>query len=269
VSEPIPRFFFSYRRADASAETGRLRDALAEALREHHPAASAEEIESAIFLDVVDITAGRDFQTMIERTLSEVTVVIAVIGPRWRGRESFWSSRIRSAEDWVRRELEVAHVLPVAILPVRVDGARPLRAADLPESLRYLLRLQTPELRNERWDDDVAAFMRDVIRASELVRKSPDAFRGQNTGHATAAGRGWRLARIIALGGALLGVVAGLAYALTSTEPPSPTETHAQAAKVPRSERLGPFVQRQQSSGALAALAPSHDSRERQPRTRP
>jgi len=159
------------------------------ALQKRHPSMDARAIEDAIFMDVHGIGAGRSFASVIEDKVRNALVVIAVIGPRWHGRGRLWRARIHQATDWVRRELELAYTLPIAILPVRVDGAQPLRAEDLPASLRYLATLQTPDLRHDRWGVDVTDFVESAIAASASVRVAPHAFVGQKNDLKPTGGR--------------------------------------------------------------------------------
>ncbi|MEP7113008.1 MAG: TIR domain-containing protein [Ilumatobacteraceae bacterium] len=66
------RVFMSYRRADDRHSIGRLHDRLCDAFG-----------EDKVFRDIDSIPAGTNFRQVILRTLNEVDVVVAVIGPNW------------------------------------------------------------------------------------------------------------------------------------------------------------------------------------------
>lgn len=66
------RVFMSYRRADDPHFVGRLHDRLCDAFGDDH-----------VFRDIDSIPVGTNFRDAILRTLDEVDVVVAVIGPRW------------------------------------------------------------------------------------------------------------------------------------------------------------------------------------------
>lgn len=150
-----PSVFISYRREDSAAHAGRLYDALAQRFG-----------RSQVFTDVYDIGAGEEFEQVIRERLSQTTVFVAVIGPRWRGPRG-WHRRPRISQpgDFVRRELEMAREARVRILPVLVADARLPKASSLPDSIRFLNGLNASELRDTRWEDDVAALARAVEAA--------------------------------------------------------------------------------------------------------
>jgi hypothetical protein len=150
-----PSVFISYRREDSAAHAGRLYDELARRFG-----------RSQVFTDVYNIGAGEEFEQVIRERLAQTTVFVAVIGPRWRGPRG-WPRRprIRQPGDFVRRELEMAREARVRILPVLVAGASLPEAKSLPDSIRFLNGLNASELRDTRWDDDVAAFARAIQAA--------------------------------------------------------------------------------------------------------
>lgn len=158
------KIFVSYRRGDSGGAT----ELLAKSLTAQFGAAS-------VFRDIGKIIPGDDFPTRIEESLTNATVVLAVIGPNWRGAAGWWRrARVRQKGDWVRRELEIASGLPAAVIPVLVNGAGPPRASQLPPSLNYLGHLQAISLRTDRWDDDVAALLRGIEDAHVGARSGVD-----------------------------------------------------------------------------------------------
>ncbi|MEM7426252.1 MAG: TIR domain-containing protein [Pseudomonadota bacterium] len=149
-----PTIFVSYRRSDSSGSSRVLVQELA-----------ARFGAERVFQDISDIAPGDDFPEAILKNLKNSTVVVAVIGPGWRGARRFGRSRIMHSGDWVRRELEAAAGLPATILPVLVNGAAPPKESELPSSLSYLATLNAQSLRPDRWDDDVEAFHQSVEQA--------------------------------------------------------------------------------------------------------
>jgi hypothetical protein len=146
VEAGVGRVFISYRREDSSGHAGRLYDGLFARLG-----------EDSVFMDVDSIGLGEDFPETLEGVLSETSVLLAIIGPRWlavaddRGRR-----RLDDDDDFVRLEIERALARPgVKVIPVRVGGATMPRGTDLPDALRPLVRRQGIELSDEGWTSDL------------------------------------------------------------------------------------------------------------------
>ena len=111
----MERIFISYRRNDVPAASGRIYDHLV-----------TEFGAANVFQDVDAIHSGEDFEARIRERLREATVMLVVIGVHWEGaRGLFRRSRLFDDGDWIRRELEIAKTLPLAIIPVLVDGRLP------------------------------------------------------------------------------------------------------------------------------------------------
>ena len=68
--------------------------------------------------------------------MRECDVLIAVIGPNWRGVRDNGSARIDESLDWVGREIASAIEDGKRVIPVLIAGAEPLQPADLPEPVR-------------------------------------------------------------------------------------------------------------------------------------
>ncbi len=69
-------------------------------------------------------------------------MLLAVIGPHWLAAEGDAGRRLDDPQDWVRLEIEAALKRGVRVIPVQIDGARMPAAAELPPSLRDLVRRQ-------------------------------------------------------------------------------------------------------------------------------
>ena len=123
----MPNITISYRRADSDAIAGRIRDRLA---REYG--------DDAIFMDIDNIPLGVDFREQIRETLSQVEILLVIIGPQWRGPRSTGKFRIFDETDPCRVEVEQGLARGIATIPVLVNGAEMPGADELPETLREL-----------------------------------------------------------------------------------------------------------------------------------
>ena len=123
--------FLSYRREDA----GPYARLLQFQFRERIP-------EARVFMDLDSIEPGLDFAEVIREAVYSCTVLVALIGRQWvtlndeEGRR-----RLDNPDDYVRFEVQAALEHGVRVIPVLVDGARPLRQQQLPSGLRAQCRL--------------------------------------------------------------------------------------------------------------------------------
>jgi hypothetical protein len=134
--------FISYRREDSGGHAGRLGDRL-----------SARFGGARVFMDLQDIAPGQNFARSIDDTIAACDCVVAVIGPRWV--ETF-EQRAAAGEDFVQREIAAALRRDIAVVPVLVGGARMPLAEELPPALAALRYRNALEIRDERFEDDVA-----------------------------------------------------------------------------------------------------------------
>jgi hypothetical protein len=144
--------FISYRREDTGGHAGRLCDRL-----------TSRFGGNRVFMDIQDIRPGQNFAASIEDTIATCDCVIAVIGPRWL---ETVQKRAQAHDDFVRHEIGAALKRRVTVIPVLVGGARMPAAADLPPELAELSLRNAVEIRDERFDDDVATL--ETFLASEL-----------------------------------------------------------------------------------------------------
>lgn len=154
------KIFISYRVQDTSGETGRLVDSL----RQHFA-------EEQIFLDIETLEPGSDFTEAIGKSLDTCHVFLAVIGPRWTGDGD--NRRINEPEDWVRMEVSTALNRNIRVVPVLVDGAKLPKAEDLPPELHPLLRRQSLEISNKRWQYDTDKLVHFLINTAGIEPKRP------------------------------------------------------------------------------------------------
>lgn len=179
------RLFISYRRDDSA---GYARAIAGELARRFGP--------ERVFIDVDDISPGRSFADAIHQALAQASVLLVLIGPRWRGDREGQQSRLAEPADFVRGEVAAALARGLRVIPVLVEGAAMPLAADLPPELQGLARLQALELSHSRFDADMA-------RLASALRETLAA--------PAAAGSGKRMWRRRALVGAGLLVVAAAA----------------------------------------------------------
>jgi hypothetical protein len=147
--------FLSYRRLDAKAYAGRLRDALRPCM---HPPAE-------LFMDVDSIGGGDDFVVAIDQALTASRVVIVLIGPSWLTLAADGKPRLADAQDSVRHEVQAGLEKGLKVIPVLVDGAQMPHERQLPEPLAPLARRNAVELSDTRWDYDVDTLLHSIVDA--------------------------------------------------------------------------------------------------------
>ena len=127
--------FVNYRRED----TGPLAAALAAVLRLRVGAGK-------VFLDSSSIRLGQSFPGVIEAAVKSSEVLAVLIGPGWDVPPLL--GRLDDEQDWVRREILLAHQLGLQIVPVLVDRDDLPPADRLPESVRFVRERQFYRLRS-------------------------------------------------------------------------------------------------------------------------
>lgn len=138
--------FISYRRNDCQAQANGLHDGLAHRLG-----------NARIFMDIDSIPAGVDFEQHIRQEIDGCDVVLVLIGDNWLdSRPGADVRRIDEPNDFVRLEIENALSNPrVRTIPVLVEGAQMPEAAQLPESIQRLARINAFDLDDRRWKADL------------------------------------------------------------------------------------------------------------------
>jgi len=154
------RIFLSYRREDASAWAGRLRDALAREFGDRN-----------IFQDVVAVRPGENFPNAIEEAIGQADVVLAVIGPNWAAGGAGGEPRLAEAGDYVRAELVAALALSKRLIPVLVGGATMPATAALPEDVRALASRHAVVLQDATWHRHVEALISSLRGRTATARR--------------------------------------------------------------------------------------------------
>jgi hypothetical protein len=155
--------FINYRRSDAEGEAGRLFDELTLQLG-----------SGAVFMDVAAIEPGRDFRKAIDQSVSNCSVLLALIGLEWlSARDAAGQRRLDDPNDFVRIELASALRRDIPVVPVLVRGAKMPRPDELSQDLRELAFRSAVELTHARWKSDVQVLLhalRPYISAPAAIR---------------------------------------------------------------------------------------------------
>lgn len=158
------KVFISYRREDSAASAGRLYDALVT----HLPA-------EAVFKDVDSIPLGADFKKVIASSISESSIVLAIIGRQFATVcDDDGNRRIFKNDDFVRLELSVALELGKVVVPVMVDGARMPESGDLPEDLRPLVFHNGIRLHHDNWARDIRKLLSEMAEIIEPLSQNKE-----------------------------------------------------------------------------------------------
>jgi len=127
--------------------------------------------QKAAFYDVSTIGPGDEFTQVIESSLCDCKVVLALIGRRWLGQDGYSGQRrIDAYDDWVRLEIELALRRNLRIVPLLVQGTKLPEAGELPESLRPLLKRNPHELSAKRWSYDLGELTKMVDKEVKQQR---------------------------------------------------------------------------------------------------
>lgn len=195
LGDQTTNVFICYRRADGQATAGRLREGLPRHLH------SAD-----VFLDVASISPGQNWRAEIEEAARRASKVLVLITPFWAAEPE----RFADEDDVLRYEILSSLETPEKLVPVLVDDTQMPEARLFPAELRAFFDLNAIRLRNERFEDDLAALARDVF------------------GVPVAGSRGSWLNRPLGAGlGALVGFVIGLltlAAIQEAVKPQAPSE---------------------------------------------
>ncbi len=168
------QIFISYRRDDAAYVTGHINDLLRK-----------EFGDEAVFTDVDNIALGVDFRAVLDETVSQCQVLLAVIGSGWlTAADRDGQLRLQDPADFVRIEIESALKRNIPVIPLLVSGAKMPAVEELPESLRGLAFRNGTQIR------PAPDFRVDMARLIKNLRQHFDAIRGDEPGIPLAADTG-------------------------------------------------------------------------------
>ncbi len=146
--------FISYRREETAAYAGRLRDRLIQ-----------EFGEDQVFMDVDTIELGVDFTQVIENAVSDVDVLLCIMGPDWASlSDDSGRRRLDDPADFVRLEVSSALERDIRIIPVLVKSARMPGVDELPSELSALVKRNALQLGDVRFHADVDVLIRSLRR---------------------------------------------------------------------------------------------------------
>jgi hypothetical protein len=145
--------FICYRELDTGHAAGRINYWLKSKLQD----------DVTLFMDVDSIRKGDDFVEKLNAAIQETDVLLAIIGPRWLdATDGMGNRRIDLEDDFVRMEIAAAIQRNIAIMPVMIDGAKPLKQRELPNSIAKLARYNGVEIRSRSFETDAAVLVREL-----------------------------------------------------------------------------------------------------------
>jgi hypothetical protein len=151
----VSTVFISYRRQTAPGEARALFNDLASRLG-----------KSSVFMDVDSIALGRDFRSVLRKTLESCDLMLVVIDKNWvEAKDEEGKTRLKNPNDFVRMEVEAALKRDIAVTPILVEGARMPTAEELPREIEDLAYRNAFELTHNRWESDV----QELVRRLDLV----------------------------------------------------------------------------------------------------
>ena len=130
----MAKIFISYRREDAGFAVDQVHAAMKPYAKD----------PGDIFIDIDTIPPGQDFVDHLNAYVQKCDVMLVAIGQRWleaRDPET-GARRLDNPNDFVRIEIESALARGIPVVPLLIGGAEMPGEADLPESLRPLVRRQ-------------------------------------------------------------------------------------------------------------------------------
>ena len=151
------RVFISYRRDDTRWVARALKTKLAQEIGEEQ-----------VFMDIDSIDPGVDFVEVLERTVANVDVLIAVIGQDFFAvKDSQGGRRIDNPNDFVRLEIATALKRNIRVIPLVVSGATIPTEDDLPDDLKSLARRNAIQVGETTFDSDVDRIVKSLNRLWE------------------------------------------------------------------------------------------------------
>ena len=119
------------------------------------------------------LVAGKEWFSQIEDASSRARVLVAMIGPGWRPKDS--------KGDWVTRELKAAFAHGIPVLPVLLGDAPMPMQEDLPEELVLLCTMQGLRITNPPVDANFHDLARALRRSGVRPARNTDPWSGAGT----------------------------------------------------------------------------------------
>ena len=172
----MPKVFISYRRDDTLPYAGRLCDAL-----------MAEFGDDNVFMDIADISPGRDFAAVLEEAIAACDVMLVLMGRQWLSITGPTEKRrLDDPDDFVRQEVSTALKRKIMVVPVLVQNIPVPRVGELPDDMANLVRHQACELSDTRWRHDVDRLISAISTSSasaKIIFKQSDPERRKRDSH--------------------------------------------------------------------------------------
>ncbi len=158
------KIFINYRRQDSADVTDRIHENLIVPLGPFNP--------DEIFRDVTGIPSGTLFEKILEEEMAKSSICVVIIGSEWIGmRDEHGNLRLHAADDYVRREIEMALARRIPVLPILINDTKMPDEADLPKSIVALRRWQSATIRPDPdFKTDMAGI---VVTLNDLLKPPP------------------------------------------------------------------------------------------------
>src|SRR5262249_36517964 len=154
--------FISYRRQDSAAAARWLFTAIQKTFG-----------QSSVFIDTEDVRLGDRWEKKLQAALGACNVLIVVIGPNWlRLTDQHGRRRIDREDDWVRSEIKHGLQHEKRVIPLLLSHTPVPEKDALPEEIGRLVTFQAFDLRDERWEADLA-FLLNELETFGFTRMSP------------------------------------------------------------------------------------------------
>jgi hypothetical protein len=128
--------FISYRRDDTRGYAGRLHEHLSRYFRAKN-----------VFMDVVNIAPGTNFDEVLSNTLDSCGALIVLIGKQWLTQtDAQGQRRLDDPQDRVRLEIATALKRKIFVVPALVGGAQMPASHQLPENIADLANHNAVEI---------------------------------------------------------------------------------------------------------------------------
>lgn len=162
---PVTQVFLNYRAADKDFGVHMLDRALSDRFG-----------ADAVFLASRSIPLGAEWESQMFDAVRNSDALLAIMGRNWLDAADERGNRlIDRPEDFLRRELELAHELHKKIIPVRLDTPR-LTEQRLPAELAWLAGCQDIEIRFRSANLDVDRLVDKLkLQIPELGNRAPQA----------------------------------------------------------------------------------------------
>ncbi|MET3424868.1 hypothetical protein BJ973_004080 [Actinoplanes tereljensis] len=115
-----------------------------------------------VFRDNRSIGLGVDFRPQLWGRLAKSSVLMVVCGARWLAADEHGRRRVDDPDDFVRREIEWALTMGIAVVPVLVGDVPDLKVSDLPSGIADLAHRQRWRLRTRGMQRDIPQLIDEI-----------------------------------------------------------------------------------------------------------